>query len=351
MEEFKINEYLTLKLEGVCENNKINRWKTMIYVAGELFRQCSQLVLNIPIMEISTFDEIQSIDEAIERLEINMDEIDHEIPSETEFWGHCSNLQVWYENDYDTRILHSNLAFPLLKELSDVGDIIAKRVFKEEIAKRLATGYPSVVKYLIEERYIKYLTREELLFGILEPEEAEVITKLDAICEENLSLTDQFVEYLDLSLIVREKHVIGLTLSFQNLKTFPEEITQLILVNELRLGGNKFSTVPESIKNLKNLHSLYIFRNKLIKLPESIGELNSLQHLSLKNNYLKHLPESIGNLSNLRELDLSDNQIINIPEFILRLNSLKILNLKGNSLSGSAKNRKIIKKVKENNIK
>ena len=375
MQEFKINEYLTLRLEGLHENNKINRWKTMIYVAGKRFRQCTHLVLNIPTTEIRTFDEIQSIDEAIEKLEINMDEIDYKLPPETEFWGHCSNLQVWAESNYDTRILHSNLAFPLLKALSKAGDKFAEIKLKEEIAKRLATGYPSVVKYLIEEYYLDYLTREELLFGILEPEEAEVITKLDAICGENFYLTHKFYDDLDLSFIVRDRHVIGLTLSFLKLKAFPEEITELTFLKELRLGGNRFSTIPESIKNLKNLNTLYIFNNKLIELPESFGELNSLQYLNLTNNHLKFLPESFGNLKSLRFLKLEKNelkkipeslvnlvsleelnlnstfkQIVDLPESILKLNSLKILKLRGNYLSDTSKNREIVKKLKVKGI-
>ncbi len=47
-----------------------------------------------------------------------------------EFWGHCSNLQAWAEYGYDTRLLHPNLAFPLLEKLATVGDPIAKKVFK-----------------------------------------------------------------------------------------------------------------------------------------------------------------------------------------------------------------------------
>ena len=60
MKEFKVNEYITLKLE----DNKTN-----IYINGQLFRQCSFLMINIPIEEVSSFDDIESIDEVIERLD------------------------------------------------------------------------------------------------------------------------------------------------------------------------------------------------------------------------------------------------------------------------------------------
>ena len=129
MKEFKVNDYITLKLED---------GRTNIYVKELLFQQCKFLLLNIPVEEVSSFDEIESIDEAEERLDRSLegDPYEIDIPPETEFWGHCSNLQVWYEHDYVTRLLHRNLAFPLLKKLTDCGDPLARRVFKEEIAKR-----------------------------------------------------------------------------------------------------------------------------------------------------------------------------------------------------------------------
>ena len=126
--EFTINEYLTLKLEG---------GETFIYVAGERFRQCRFLMINLPLEEIENFDEIKSIDEAAEIINPSMREPPepekirrHEIPTykilpEEEFWGLFSNLQAWFEHGYNTRLLHVNLAFPLLKRLTNVGDLQA----------------------------------------------------------------------------------------------------------------------------------------------------------------------------------------------------------------------------------
>ena len=85
-----------------------------------------------------------------------------DIPKETQFWGHASNLQAWVENNYDTRLLHRNIAFPLLQRLTNTGDPIAKKVFKEEIAKRYASGHPTVREFLKVEGYLKYLSEEEL---------------------------------------------------------------------------------------------------------------------------------------------------------------------------------------------
>ena len=165
MKIFKVNKYLSLKLEG----NKTN-----IYVQGKLFRQCKFLLLSIQVDKVSSFDIIDSIDEAEEKLDKSLEENNGTSPIsyEDEFWGHCSNLQVWYENAYNTKLLHRNLAFPLLRRLTEVGDSLAKRVFTEEIAKRLESGSPSVVRFLIEEKYfhyaINYIILKHPFYGLIE---------------------------------------------------------------------------------------------------------------------------------------------------------------------------------------
>ncbi|MFX1269530.1 MAG: hypothetical protein ACFFAK_16335, partial [Promethearchaeota archaeon] len=151
---------------------KLENGKTFIYVNGKRFLQCIRLILNIPKKDTQLYDEIESIDEAADlynkRLSQNrivtgpmarpvLDQT-HDITPEEEFWGHCSNIQAWVENEYDTRILKSNISFPLLRELTQAGDPLARKVFKDEIALRLESGYPSVVQYLINQGYIKYLT-------------------------------------------------------------------------------------------------------------------------------------------------------------------------------------------------
>ncbi len=97
--EFKINENLTLKLN--------DKGETRIFVAGVYFRQCKYLLLNIPVDDLTSFEELKSIDEAALKLDNSL-EISNDrtqtvqIPPETEFWGHCSNLQVWYGYIYNT---------------------------------------------------------------------------------------------------------------------------------------------------------------------------------------------------------------------------------------------------------
>ena len=164
--EKKVNEYITVRLEY---------GKTYIYVNGKRFIQCIRLILNIPKEDVEIYDEINSIDEAAKLYSDNLFQNRlvrgpmavplrnqmHDVTAEQEFWGHCSNIQAWVEHDYDTRILMSNISFPLLRVLSQAGDPLAKKVFKEEIALRLESGYPSVVQYLINQGYISHFTPSE----------------------------------------------------------------------------------------------------------------------------------------------------------------------------------------------
>ena len=159
MPEYRINDLITLRLED---------GKTNIYANGQEFIQCKYLLMNIPVREIELYDGIDSIDEAAEKLE----RFRKSIPSEVEFWGHCSNLQVWVEQDYDTRFIHRNLAFPLLKKLTEVGDPKAETMFRDEIGKRFEKGPDSVRQYLALEGYMEYLSREEMWSVI--PNQSEV---------------------------------------------------------------------------------------------------------------------------------------------------------------------------------
>jgi len=168
LKEFRVNKYILLRLEGKY---------TVIYVNGKRFIYCKRLIIDIPKNDINDYDEIESIDEASDLYDhylidnkvykgengmVYPTPYSYNIPPEEEFWAHCSNLQGWVENNYDTRILHSNLAFPLLKKLNKAGDPMAKKVFKEEIAKRFSMKYFTTMLFLIEENYLDYLTNEEI---------------------------------------------------------------------------------------------------------------------------------------------------------------------------------------------
>lgn len=207
MKKFKVNDYITLKLKN---------GETYIYVKGEKILQCKYLLLNITVDEVSSFDEIKSIDEAAELLDKTLEPVlnlhpqlqrNDKIPPEVEFWGHCSNLQVWAEMDYDTRLLHRNIAFPLLKKLTDVGEPEAKKVFKEEIAKRIESGFKPTVSFLAEEGYLDYLSSDYVeyimkkgylkhLFDLLNENINKITSHQDFFIRDHL-IGNKYLKYLD----------------------------------------------------------------------------------------------------------------------------------------------------------
>jgi hypothetical protein len=161
MKTFKINDFLTLKLEYGFTN---------IYVKDTLFTQCKYLILQKKSTELDDLLKIRSIDELELENEVeeeyDLEELDDEIfpniDPKTAFWAHCSNLQVWVEHNYDTRLLHSNLSFPLLKRLWQLEEPSAKIVFQEEIIRRFREGYINTVFYLLQEGYHNFLNKEDL---------------------------------------------------------------------------------------------------------------------------------------------------------------------------------------------
>ena len=335
MKEFRINKFLTLRLE---------KGKTVVYVVGKPFDHCKFLLLLIPKKRISNLDDVDSIDEASEQLSHVLEPYDEYddfattvgISPDVEFWAHCSNLQTWYENDYDTRLLHSNLSFPLLKRLVDVGDPLAKKVFKEEIAIRLESGYPSVIIYLIVEKYIDYLNREDFLLSILNKEDAFTILEIEKALNIKLS-----AEYEDFdfggcnSFLFHDRKVFGLNLFGINVIKAFRRITELRHIRFLSLNSCNLSKLPHSIEILDTLVSLDVSDNNLFSIPKQLKKLLKLQEVNLAWNNIaniKNITEIVEKLRYLSRLDLSHNNIKVLPGNIEQLEQLRHLKW-GNNLT------------------
>jgi hypothetical protein len=156
MLKYAINKFLDLRFEGE---------RTNIYVNNELFRHCKYILLNISTDKSEFFEDVDSIDSAVEKLDRSLELLEKKIGTITPemiFWAHCSNLQAWYENNYNTCLIHSNLAFPLLKELSQAGDLTARKIYKEEVAKRFESNNLNVIKFLLYNGYLNTFNKEEL---------------------------------------------------------------------------------------------------------------------------------------------------------------------------------------------
>ncbi|NVM34327.1 MAG: leucine-rich repeat domain-containing protein [Candidatus Lokiarchaeota archaeon] len=337
--EFEINKYLKLKLEA---------GRTNIYVKGRKFQQCMYLLLNIPVDRVEDYDEIESIDEAAEVLDRSMEgnhnNLGARISPEEEFQGHCSNIQVWVENGYDTRILHRNLAFPLLKRLSEVGDPMARKVFSEEIAIRLASNHPTVIQYLTQNGYLRYLNSDEFesILDDLRPTFLQDMTaNLRYILEHNpgtdlTSPIDSLIHQL-----IRDfgiEHISLITSKILN--EIPENYRNDIVkdIYKILRNRNKFPLIQYINKHLEYFEDfefdynfikyegkiVAIFRNDKIYLNnQNIRKISSLDVINDKLNEVKDLDLSNNQISDLRGIDKFSNVRV------LKLNNNKITKIQG----------------------
>ncbi|UCC19517.1 MAG: hypothetical protein JSV62_15675 [Promethearchaeota archaeon] len=213
MVKYTINKYLDLRFE---------KGKTNIYIDNKLFMHCKYILLNIPKDLDENLIDIKSIDEAVEKLDRSF-----EIPGirtininpKVQFWAHCSNLQAWHENNYNTCLIHSNLAFPLLRELTKAGDLIAKLVFKEEMAKRFECKNLNVIQFLLYNDYLDDLNKEELdiVLKHLKANLFEIIKKqLGELMKSIVTNYRKIKEIIDLLLFIDLKYNKNLIFSIFN---------------------------------------------------------------------------------------------------------------------------------------
>lgn len=315
MTEFRVNNYITLQLEGQ---------DTVIYISGNRFQQCKFLFLSIPIENSDISEGIESIDEAAENLDRSIEPKYNKyvkVSAREEFWAHCSNIQAFYENNYDTRILHSNLAFPLLKELYEAGDPIAIRVFREEIAQRFSSTHQNTILFLLENNYQLFLTPEELdiMYQNLLPNKQELVKNF---------ILNKFVDHkTDNELRNRFFEQMRVLCSREELRKY-----QFVTINEKKYfvekGGlminGKENTIDsisqiEGLSKLKDLKRLRIHHSGITS-TDGLEQLDMLEHLSLVVNKIESI-SGLGTLIKLKKLEVSSNQI----EVISGLGTLKSL--------------------------
>ena len=382
MYEFRVNKYISLKLiDG----------RTIIFVGDKEFKQCKYLLLEIPIEQLTSVSEIRSIDAAAEKLNRSLR---HQlfqdnagiIPPRIEFWGHCSNLQVWSESGYSTNLLHRSIAFPLLRRLVEVGDPLARRIFKSEVARRFSMGHFTVNRYLIAEDYLKYLNGEEmksLIHDLFSKKDIPSLvmlfrsdyfnvfdrTELSSIIKEHndelLDVKDgelkllaselfqsiaikeikkQFYEKDELLIghekVILHDYKLGLVRNITSLEiinTYHDDrslddifgLELLIDLKRLRLINLKVNNVSK-LTRLKNLKELKL-NSCSITMMNGMESIDQLEFLDLSNNNIRSF-KSLTNLRQLRMLDLSHNALSNLEDLKNHPN-LRCLNLNNNEIS------------------
>lgn len=181
--EFVVNEYISLRLLFS---------KTLIYVCKKLFLTCQTIALNIAPVEFEEYVNFSDIDDIVDFYNSRTStREDISITPEEEFWGHCSNLQAWVENDYNTCVLSKYISFPLLKELHKKGIPQFTLLFKREFLERIRKGGINTLVYFLEDEdgYLQHLTEEELFENLLPYDEAEIMKNISQFIPHEYTLT------------------------------------------------------------------------------------------------------------------------------------------------------------------
>ena len=235
--EFTVNEYISLKLLFS---------KTLIYVCEELFLTCQKVAINIAPTEFEEYADFNTIDDILDFYRSHTaNEEGISMTPEEEFWGHCSNLQAWVENDYNTCVLSKYISFPLLKELHDKGISRFTLIFKEELIDRIKAGGINTLRYFLEneDNYIQYLTEDDLFDNLLPSKEADIMRTISKFIPLEYTLTTNlkdsreytyFRDYKKMHFCIENGHIIELEILLD--KTFNNELYHkaLLQVRNLR---------------------------------------------------------------------------------------------------------------------
>ncbi|MFW9876616.1 MAG: hypothetical protein ACFFG0_26270 [Candidatus Thorarchaeota archaeon] len=355
MKKFQINEFITLKLEGK---------KTNIYVNKKLFIQCKHLLMDINIKESDLYEDIGSIDNAIENLS-NKYEI--ELPPEIEFWGHCSNIQTWVENNYNTDLLEMKIAFPLLKALSDAGDKRARIRLNEEVIRRFNEGDEKVKEYLLFENFFLYLEDYDKFSHLLVDEDNIQLIDIINKCSKKIKI-ETFIPLRpkqDLCyIVIKKKRITQMGLWIDNiLRTIPNSVSKLKSLTTLGIFTNVSSiNIPNieyknieyltfylkedqvtafrinNINSFPNLKSLGFYSEKKPSIKprlffsDNIEKLKKLEVISIVDCTLEKFPEFVQNLTSLKWFIIRNSKMSYLPNNLFNLKSLEVVMLEGTNL-------------------
>lgn len=361
LRRFVLNEHLDVVLDG--------DGRTLILLDGEEYDMCKRLVLNIPLDDAPAYKDVKSIDDAAQRHATLYKGRGYEpgtqdvlITPEEEFQGHCSNLQAWVEHDYDTRLLHSNLSFNLLRGLAEAGDEKAARVLETEIVDRarnasrttaMAILFTFADKSLSPEVFHAFAENPDPQVRILIANDAinpklpaDVLTRLAG--DENVFVRRAIANRIDIPddalarLFQDDDALVQISISKYAERVKEVEIayrgTILAMVPsfavrlDLSRKGIESIAEIEGLDKLVNLKTLILADNKITKINGFDSKnLTTLQSLSLSHNRITKIKD-LDDLVNLTELAISKNQLSKI-EGLDNLVELRSLNLYGNQIA------------------
>jgi len=367
--EFNVNDYLKLKLRVK---------DTIFYINDKKYQKNNLLYLDVPVKGIKNLSDLltkYTVEVLADKFKALFDDGEYEnnmsglVPAEEEFKLMCLNLQLWVENSYDYRLLHPELALPLLKELVNVGDPIAKDAIKNVLVNTFTFGLPKFKKYLSEpiyesirgskwQNHMSYLTQTELMDGILNPSEATTMKEIIAFTETESRVLyegwgdDDFLrrDSGQLHFLVEDKSVVSLDMELNKWHpSIPDSIENLKSLKSLRImvyGDFFLLDFNKPIESLERLN-LYIWGD--IKIPNQFDFFPNLGFLEIRffeGGSFKEDPTTLGSLIKLRHFSLNGVKLKKFPEYLLNLKRLRSANFRNTSLTELPKDLKITRKYR-----
>lgn len=120
-------------------------------------------------------------------------------------------------------------------------------------------------------------------------------------------------------------------------ESFPQVLAQCPQLSMVSFKGNQLTAIaPDALS--PNFRWLILTNNQLTELPRSIGQLSKLQKLMLAGNQLRSLPPELAQCHSLELIRIAANQLTELPAFLLQLPRLAWIAYAGNPFSqaGSA---------------
>ncbi|MFX1377194.1 MAG: hypothetical protein ACFFA0_15420 [Promethearchaeota archaeon] len=153
----EINEYISIRIISSTLGQKLKKYESYDYSKGEveigIFIK-EKLLITVPSTLFPSLRDFYNETKA--SFNIGKDKKNKNL-IEIIYYTILTNLTIWSENDYNTQLIDYRIAFPLLKELCEVGETKFQIIFQQEIIKEYITSTLKVKEFLKREGYMNLI--------------------------------------------------------------------------------------------------------------------------------------------------------------------------------------------------
>ncbi|MBR6800307.1 MAG: leucine-rich repeat domain-containing protein [Eubacteriaceae bacterium] len=126
-----------------------------------------------------------------------------------------------------------------------------------------------------------------------------------------------------------------LSVSKNELESFPEGISVLSSLTSLAVANNNLTVLPD-LSGFTGLTVINLEGNELTSFPAGIGSMKDLVQIDLSNNKIKSIPQEVFSLEKLSAMFLSFNELEKIPHELADMPSLAVLDISMNHIDKNA---------------